>query len=242
MPPTSSEPLLTLRGRVLFAHATGLLIITAVGLLGIATLHLSLLYVQKAVAVYAVTAVITLMTVDDYHPFPTFGPANLATTARSVIVAMVTALIGEATTRSVALSVAAASVVATMLDGMDGWLARRTGMSSRFGARFDMETDALLILSLSVLTWQFDQAGAWIVLAGALRYLFIAAGWIVPRMRAALFPSWRRQAVCVAQIVGLSLVVSPFVSPPTSAAIAGALLTLLLYSFAVDTIWLWRRA
>jgi phosphatidylglycerophosphate synthase len=238
---TPREPLLSLRGRVLFAHAAGLLIVTVFGLTAIATLHLSLAYVQKAVAVYAVIAVITLMTVDDGHPFATFGPANLVTTARAVIVALVAALIGEATSRSVGLSAALASVTAASLDGVDGWLARRTGMSSRFGARFDMELDALLILALSVLVWQFRRAGAWIVLAGALRYLFIVAGWVAPKMQAALFPSWRRQAVCVVQIAGLSLVVSPFVSPPVSTAIAAALLVLLLYSFALDTIWLWRR-
>jgi multidrug efflux pump subunit AcrA (membrane-fusion protein) len=38
-----------------------------------------------------------------------------------------------------------------MLDGVDGWLARRHEIASRFGARFDMEVDALLILALSVL-------------------------------------------------------------------------------------------
>jgi phosphatidylglycerophosphate synthase len=236
---TPSDVELPLRGRVLMAHAVGLLLVTAIGLTGIATLGLSLVYVQKAVAVYAIIAVVTLVNVDQFHPFPQFGAANLVTTIRAVIVALVAALIGEHASGPVGSAAAVAAVLATCLDG---WLARRSGLASAFGARFDMETDALLILALSVLAWRFGQAGSWIVLAGLLRYLFIAAGWLAPRMRAALVPSWRRQAICVAQIVGLSLVVSPFVRPPASTAVAAFLLALLLYSFAVDTIGLWRRA
>ena len=34
---------------------------------------------------------------------------------------------------------------------------------ARFGARFDMEIDALLILALSILAWRHGKAGAWVV-------------------------------------------------------------------------------
>ena len=78
---------------------------------------------------------------------------------------------------------------AVALDGVDGWLARRSGLSSDFGARYDMETDALLILVLAVLAWRQEKAGAWIVLAGAMRYLFVAAGYIWTWMTAPLPPS-----------------------------------------------------
>ena len=39
-------------------------------------------------------------------------------------------------------------------------------MASAFGARFDMETDALLLLVLAALAWQFDKAGAWVLASG----------------------------------------------------------------------------
>ena len=64
-------------------------------------------------------------------------------------------------------------------------------MESRFGARFDMETDAWLILALGVLVWRYDKAGAWVLLSGALRYLFIAAGWGLAWMRGTLPPPSR---------------------------------------------------
>ena len=44
------------------------------------------------------------------------------------------------------------------LDGVDGWLARRRGMSSAFGARFDMEIDALLVQVLAILVWRYGKA------------------------------------------------------------------------------------
>ena len=68
-----------------------------------------------------------------------------------------------------ALAMALATVVA-VLDGIDGWLARRTGMASDFGARFDMETDAALIMVLALLAWQFGKAGVWVLASGLLRY------------------------------------------------------------------------
>ncbi len=99
-----------------------------------------------------------------------------------------------------------------MLDGVDGWLARRHGIASRFGARFDMEIDALLILALSVLAWRHDKAGAWVIASGMLRYAFVAAGTVAPWLRGALPPSRRRQTICVIQIAALTLVMLPSVA------------------------------
>ena len=137
--------------------------------------------------------------------------------------------------------VAAASAAAA-LDGVDGWLARRTGHASSFGARFDMETDAAMILVLSLIAFASGKAGAWVLASGLLRYAFVAAGLALPWMAAPLPPSRRRQTVCVAQVVGLIIAVSPVVQSPASAAIAGAALAALVYSFFIDTLWLTRQA
>ena len=47
---------------------------------------------------------------------------------------------------SARVAILALAGLVLLLDGVDGWLARRGGWCSRFGARFDMETDALLVL------------------------------------------------------------------------------------------------
>ncbi len=172
------------------------------------------------------------------HPFARLGAANQVTAARAVFVAIIAATIGESADIIVAESTAAAAVAVTVMDGIDGWLARRTGMSSAFGARFDMEVDAFLILVLSILAWQDGKAGPWVVLSGALRYMFVAAGWVWPWMERPLEPSLRRQTVCVVQVVALIVVLEPFVVPPFSNAIAALALAILVGSFVVDTNWL----
>jgi phosphatidylglycerophosphate synthase len=130
--------------------------------------------------------------------------------------------------------------VATALDGIDGWLARRTGLASAFGARFDLEVDALLIMTLAVLAWRHGKAGIWILLAGLMRYLFLAAGALSDWMSRPLPPSRRRQTICVVQVIGLLLTLLPAITPPASAWIAAASLAALSYSFLVDIVWLWR--
>ena len=47
-----------------------------------------------------------------------------------------------------------------------------------------MEVDALLIQVLAILAWQWDKAGAWILVSGLLRYGFVAAGWVWTWMQA----------------------------------------------------------
>ena len=141
----------------------------------------------------------------------------------------------------VAWAAAFAAAVVVSLDGVDGSLARRTGMSSPFGARFDMEVDALLILLLALIAWQLDKAGGWIVLAGALRYVFVAAGYLWPWFLAPLPPSRRRKTACVVQIATLILCLVPWVRNPSSDVVAALGLAFLCYSFWVDIAWLMQR-
>ena len=155
---------------------------------------------------------------------------------------IVAGLIGEPSLPSAGWIVAGAAAVAMVLDGVDGWLARRTGMASAFGARFDMETDALLIQVLAILAWQYGKAGPWVLVSGLLRYLVVAAGWVLPWMQRPLFPSFRRKTICVIQIVGLILTILPPIVPPASEWLAAVSLAALAYSFLVDTLWLWRHA
>ena len=195
-------------------------------------------YPLKAFTLFSGIMLAVLMAIGTAHPFERFGPANQATLVRAAIVTLVVALVGEPTSAAAATYVAGASVLAAVLDGVDGWLARRSGMASAFGARFDMEIDALLVLALSLLAWKYDKAGAWIVLAGLMRYLFVGAGMLAPWLQRPLPTSRRRQAACVVQIVGLSVVMLPAIGQPSSAWVSAALLALLSGSFCIDVRWL----
>jgi phosphatidylglycerophosphate synthase len=170
---------------------------------------------------------------------PAFGAANTVTLVRAALTVMLFALLGV---RGAEWWLVGLAALAAVLDGVDGALARRRGESSEFGARFDMETDALLILVLAALVWQHGKAGVWILLAGLLRYLFVGAGWLLPWLGRALPPSRRRQTVCVVQIVSLIAALVPLVTQPTSAVLALAGLIVLIWSFAVDVAHLARQA
>jgi phosphatidylglycerophosphate synthase len=202
---------------------------------------ISVFYAVKAAAIFGAIAAIAASRRRAYHPFARFGPANQVTTVRALLVSLAAGFIGEARLPAIATAAATVGGAATALDGVDGWLARRTGLASAFGARFDMETDALLIQVLSVLAWQHGKAGAWVLASGLMRYVFVACGWIFPWLRRPLFPSTRRKAVCVVQLAGLILALLPWIEPPVSTWIAAVALGALAYSFSVDCFWLWQH-
>jgi phosphatidylglycerophosphate synthase len=221
---------------------TALVAVVALAILGRMALSLSAAYPIKAAVLFAAIMLLALGYIGAHHPFPRYGAANQITTIRMALTVLVASLIGEPGVPAVAAAAALAAFVITLLDGMDGWLSRRTQMISAFGARFDMETDALLIQVLAILAWQYGKAGAWVLTSGLLRYVFVAAGWLWDWMRRPLFASQRRKVICVVQVVGLILTIVPIVPPPESAFLAAVSLAILCYSFLVDTVWLWRHA
>jgi phosphatidylglycerophosphate synthase len=226
---------------VVATHVVCLAAVVGVSLIASAESLVTALYPLKTTTCFAIVSLPAIRFARG-HPLGTFGPANQVTTLRAAIVVLVVGLIGEPTRPSLAASAAAASLVVTLLDGVDGWLARRTRMASDFGARFDMEVDALLILTLAILCWLYGKAGAWVLLSGVLRYLFVAAGWLWPWLQKPLPPSMRRKAICVVQIVGLIVAIVPSVPASVSAPLAAVALAALGYSFLVDILWLWRPA
>ena len=60
------------------------------------------------------------------------------------------------------------------MDGVDGWIARSTGLAGEFGEFIDKESDAFFTLMLCVLLYRLPEGfGPWILLPGLLRYLFV---------------------------------------------------------------------
>ena len=173
------------------------------------TLPLGELYAAKSTAILAVVTISAATLVRAHHPFTRFGAANQMTLIRAGLVALVAGLIGERAVAPVAAVAVGVAAAVEIFDGVDGWLARRGGLASAFGARFDMEVDALLIMVLAILAWQHGKAGTWVLLSGLLRYAFVAAGWLAPWIARPLPPSRRRQTICVVQIAALVAVVSP---------------------------------
>jgi phosphatidylglycerophosphate synthase len=199
-------------------------------------------YALKAMLVLAICAawVWRGLAAGRWHPHVRFGPANRVTLARLCVAALLAALVGEALNPQAAWVIVAIATVAAAMDAIDGPLARRSGLASAFGARFDMETDAWFTLVLCALVLQLDKAGTWVLASGLMRYAFVGAASVWPGLAGPLPPRRRRQAVCVMQIAALIVCLCPIVLPPLSQALAAGSLALLAWSFAVDVRWLAR--
>lgn len=201
--------------------------------------------VWAAVAAFGIIAGLSARGIGNNYPHPRLGMCNVVTLLRAAMVAGLCAVVvtpgSLAQDAETAWTVLGISVVALTLDGLDGWLARRAGLTSAFGARLDMEVDAVFALILAVVAFQTGKAGLWILLLGTMRYAFVLAGLVWPRLRAPLFHSQRRRIVCVIQIAALIVLLAPIVTPPLSGVIAGAATGLLIWSFWVDSAWLLRR-
>jgi phosphatidylglycerophosphate synthase len=194
-----------------------------------------------ALGLYAIVSILVLRGLR-HHAARRFGAANAVTLVRAAAVAFLAGIAGLDEPPSDALRHAATIIGFTglLLDGVDGWAARRLHLASRFGARFDMEVDALSMVVITLLLLRSGQAAAWVLAIGLLRYHFVAMGWLWPPLTRRLPERMRRKTICVAAIIGLLIALSPLVGATAAAAICASVLALLVYSFAVDYVWLWH--
>lgn len=195
-------------------------------------------FISRTAVLLCIGGPLVLLPLRRHHPFDRLGAANFITMMRGVLVLLLLGFIGMGAAPRLQIAALCVATTSAALDAVDGWAARRTQMSSAYGARFDMETDALLILALSVLAWQFDKAGVWILASGLMRYAFLAAGLLLPWLQRPLPPSRRRKVVAAVQAVSLVIAVAPFVARGISGPLCGVALAVLAWSFLVDIAWL----
>lgn len=170
------------------------------------------------------------------------GPADRVTLARLVLVGTcatvaVLAFAGLLAHRS--WLVLALAVPALLLDLVDGPVARRTGTASPGGAAFDNDTDSALVGVLSVLA--APVVGWWVLLIGAMRYLFVAVSWVRPQLRGQCGPSRFRRLVGASQGVALMVALAPVVPLSAVRVLLALALVLLVVSFGRDAVVLERR-
>jgi phosphatidylglycerophosphate synthase len=233
------EPARSLRTSVALAGLLALMVVFAVAVVTSRVLGFGAWYPRKASIIFGAVLAIVLVFVR-HHPFSRFGGANYVTLARAALMALLAAALGERISDYAAFAAACVAGLMPMLDGVDGRLARRGGTQSAFGARFDMEIDSLHVLVMSALLWQFGKAGIWIWVGGLLRYMFVAAGWLLPWMAAELRPTLRGRAITIVHMTTVSVALAPFV-PASISVVATALSTAaLVWSFGVDSGRLWR--
>lgn len=174
------------------------------------------------------------------HRCEGLGAADWVTLARASLAIGVGALVADSFAHRVPVTLLVAiSALALVLDYVDGWIARRTRTIATLGARFDGEVDAFLILILSV--YVARSAGAWVLAIGAARYAFLAAGWLLPWMRAALPPRYWRKVVTATQGIVLTIAATGVLPRYLTQATVLVALALLGESFGRDMLWLWSH-
>jgi phosphatidylglycerophosphate synthase len=178
------------------------------------------------------------------YPHGSLGLCNVVTHIRATLTASLASVVPAATVlatdQALAWSVAGIAVAALVCDGIDGWAARRSRLVSAFGARFDMEVDSVLALVLALIVLRLGKVGDWVILLGVMHYLFVAAMWVFPRIARPTPPRMSGKVICVLQIAALIALMTPVVTPPLAPIMAGAVLLLVAWSFAVDLRWLWQ--
>jgi phosphatidylglycerophosphate synthase len=160
-----------------------------------------------------------------FTPSGRFGAANSVTFVRIAACALLPLL--------APVQVAAAALLLLAADGLDGRIARGHGLASPFGEHADKEADALLVLMLCVLLYRLPNGlGAWIVLPGVLRYLFVAFLLLArppqPKERRTVWAG----TISVVMLLTLAACFAFHPVPDALRLLAGAATILLCFSFA----------
>jgi CDP-diacylglycerol--glycerol-3-phosphate 3-phosphatidyltransferase len=103
--------------------------------------------------------------------------ANIITIARLVLLFVVIALIYFGNVQVITLCIVLLAVVFAS-DGLDGWVARRRGSTSQFGAMFDIAGDRVVENALWIVFADLDLVPVWVPL------LVMTRGFLVDGLRA----------------------------------------------------------
>jgi phosphatidylglycerophosphate synthase len=170
-----------------------------------------------------------------WTPDERFGAGNAVTALRlgaTLLAAGVVDRLGPTLATALIFSAAFA------LDGLDGALARRRGQASAFGEYFDKESDAFLVWLLGFGLVRHEAFGAWVLLLGALRYVFVVALRVMPAGVTSEYRSaWARYiyAGCVVALLLAHVPAIPTRLAAAAVAIGGGALT---FSFLHYFAWL----
>jgi phosphatidylglycerophosphate synthase len=167
------------------------------------------------------------------------GPADRVTLARALLVGGVAALVTDSFAGPVPVgTLTALTVVALVLDAVDGPVARRTGTVSALGARFDMEVDSFLVLLLGV--YVAHTLGLWVLAIGSVHYVLVVARRALPWLRRPVPPRYWCKVVAAVQAIVLIVVTAGVVPRAVAVPALVVVAALLAESFGREVWWLWR--
>ncbi len=180
------------------------------------------------------------------YPHSRLGVCNIMTLLRAAAITMLAGLLATPEVlhpeTGLGWALVVLAVITLMLDGVDGWAARRSGLRSEFGARFDMEADVGFAIVMAALAWQSGQVGIWFLALGLLRPAFLLAALLLPALRHPLPDAYWRKSIAAVQMGVQVAILTPIIAPTVAQLLGASLLLGVALGFAVDIRWLLTRA
>ncbi len=234
IPPTLNRQWWATAGVYLLALAGGYVVVTSGGIaapgrwlaLSAVTLTGQLLLLRRSLNEH-----------QDAHGqvWPTLGWGNALTLTRGLCLGLLAGfLLSPWPMAWLAWGPAVLYTSASLIDIVDGVVARRSGFVSRLGSILDLELDALGVLLANVLGVLYEQVPAWYLVIGLARYVYVAGLWLRTQMGRPVYPippSMNRRSTAGFQMGLLGAVLWPITAPPatTIAALMLGLPTLAIF-------------
>ena len=134
-------------------------------------------------------------------------------------------------------------VVASLTDFLDGWIARRTKVTSRFGALIDPVADRFFVLCVVIADVLGDQLTVWQAVAIFFRDIMSLIGWFTARNVSWLRPIRFRARTLGKIVTGLQLLtfLAVLLAPATVNGLVILVGALGLVATVDYTLMLWRE-
>ena len=132
------------------------------------------------------------------------------------------------------------ALISLLLDGLDGFIARKYNQVTEFGELIDQEADNFLILIMTISLYLNRDVDFYIFLIPAYRYIFIFLMAKYAWLKRRLPESHIRKLACVLTIIFLIIAQESHLTI-NSTFLVNLALFIITFSFSRDIIWLYRK-
>ena len=132
------------------------------------------------------------------------------------------------------------ALISLLLDGLDGFIARKYTQVTKFGELIDQEADNFLILIMSISLYLNKDVGFYIFLIPTYRYIFIFLMAKYDWLKRTLPESHVRKLACVLATIFLIIAQESHLTI-NSTFLVNLALFIITFSFSRDIIWLYRK-
>ena len=127
------------------------------------------------------------------------------------------------------------------MDGLDGFIARKYNLVSKFGEFIDQESDNFLMLVISISLYLNKDIGPYVFLIPLYRYTFLVSMKKYDWLQRTLPRSQFRKIACVLTIALMILSQDVYFNNENTVFLVILSLFIITFSFSKDIIWLYRN-